>query len=594
MPSRVSALFARTSGMPLLVGLLVVTFAIAGDLAHEAWTTARAQRETADRALRDFVRYAATSLSLRAEANVGAAIAPLVAGVEGAGDEARLPGPEALAAAAARIRACRCAPDLRSHWYFRIPLGGGASRVAGDSAPAPDEVARVTAAVVADAHRARGEAGTRRGAIGAERLLLDAGAAPPRIIAYVLRGAASRDDARWAYGAVTDAAAFGDAVFAPIVREEIRAPVLAGRALPADSLVATTVHARSGALVYDVDSRWRAPRLTMVPRAGHETYVAGPMPNGEPTGTADTVHLAPRFGGLVLDVALTAGASRLLAADVPRSRLLVVLGLLVLMAGLVGVAVLQLRREHELARLRAEFTAAVSHELRTPLAQILLYGETLMLERTRSDRERRGAAEVIVREARRLMHLVENALHYARTERRFPRFAPERAELGRLTREILVAFAPLARNAHVAIAESLDDDAHVLIDPAAFRQMLLNLLDNAVKYGPTGQTVRVAVERSDRGRTVRLTVDDEGRGVPSPDREKIWDPFVRMTATRSGTLGAGIGLAIVRDLAHRHGGRTWVEDAPAGGARFVIALPAHDGVTDELPVETRARSARRP
>src|SRR5204863_999426 len=134
----------------------------------------------------------------------------------------------------------------------------------------------------------------------------------------------------------------------------------------------------------------------------------------------------------------------LVAGGVPRSRLFALFGLLVLMGGLVVAVVIQLRREHELTRLRADLTAGVSHELRTPLAQILLFGETLMLERTRSERERRAAAEVIVREARRLMHLVENALHFARTDRHLLELSAEVIDIGALTREILVAFAPLA------------------------------------------------------------------------------------------------------------------------------------------------------
>src|SRR5206468_1537858 len=140
-------------------------------------------------------------------------------------------------------------------------------------------------------------------------------------------------------------------------------------------------------------------------------------------------------------------------------RLFALFGLLVLMGGLVVAAVLQLRREHELARLRSDLTAGVSHELRTPLAQILLFGETLMLERTRSERERRAAAEVIVRETRRLMHLVENALHFTRADRHLLDRSEEVVDLAPLTREILVSFAPLAWTARVTLRELIDEPA---------------------------------------------------------------------------------------------------------------------------------------
>jgi len=108
--------------------------------------------------------------------------------------------------------------------------------------------------------------------------------------------------------------------------------------------------------------------------------------------------------------------------------------------------------------------------------------------------------------------------------------------------------------------------------------MLLNLLDNAVKYGPSGQTVTLGLTVAD-GRA-RVSVDDEGPGVPAAERERIWDRFWRLERDRgSAVAGTGIGLSVVRELVALHGGRTWVEDAPASqrgdraGSRFVIELP---------------------
>src|SRR5205823_8566778 len=108
----------------------------------------------------------------------------------------------------------------------------------------------------------------------------------------------------------------------------------------------------------------------------------------------------------------------------PRSRLPLLAGLTVLTAALVLIAIVQLRREHELSRLRADFVSGVSHELRTPLAQIRMFSETLLLGRVRSDDERVRSLEIIDQEARRLTHLVENLLHFSRSERRLTRLAP--------------------------------------------------------------------------------------------------------------------------------------------------------------------------
>ena len=128
----------------------------------------------------------------------------------------------------------------------------------------------------------------------------------------------------------------------------------------------------------------------------------------------------------------------------PGSRLPLLFGLLAVTAGLAAVALRQLRREQELARLRADFTSSVSHELRTPLTQILLFAETLELGRAGGEGERRQALGIIVQEARRLAHLVENVLQLSRAERRMVRVRTEEQPLAPLLRETAERFAPLA------------------------------------------------------------------------------------------------------------------------------------------------------
>jgi signal transduction histidine kinase len=111
-----------------------------------------------------------------------------------------------------------------------------------------------------------------------------------------------------------------------------------------------------------------------------------------------------------------------------------------------------------------------------------------------------------------------------------------------------------------------------MLRPDALRRLLLNLLDNAVKYGPDGQTVKVGVTRHDG--EAWLSVADQGPGVEASEHESVWRPFQRGSAG-SIAAGSGIGLSVVRDVASVHGGRAWVEKAapPGSGARFVVALP---------------------
>jgi signal transduction histidine kinase len=228
----------------------------------------------------------------------------------------------------------------------------------------------------------------------------------------------------------------------------------------------------------------------------------------------------------------------------------------------------------ELARLRADFTSSVSHELRTPLTQILLYAETMEMGRQSARTDRTRAARVITREAHRLLHLVENLLQFSRAERRLAKVTAQPRELGALVSDIVDAFAPIAagRDARVFVESSAASWAHV--DADAFRRILLNLLDNAIRYGPRGQTVVVRLEP--RQGSVRVSVLDEGPGIAPTDRERVWRPFTRLSrASAESDTGCGIGLSIVRELTRLHGGRCGVEDAQDGhrGACFYVELP---------------------
>jgi signal transduction histidine kinase len=250
---------------------------------------------------------------------------------------------------------------------------------------------------------------------------------------------------------------------------------------------------------------------------------------------------------------------------------------------MIVISIMQLRREHELSRLRSDFISSVSHELRTPLSQILLFAETLNLGRVRTEEERHTATDVIVQEGRRLMHLVENILHFSRAERQMTRLGPEPLDLNHAVRGIVGDWIPLANAADVRLQMQFAPDVHAVADPSALRQMVLNLLDNAVKYGRPGQTVIVGTS-SASGRA-RVFVDDEGEGIPERDRERVFDSFYRLDRhANSAVAGSGIGLYVVRELARLHSGDAWAEQAHGGGARIVIELPAAapaPGFTDE-------------
>jgi signal transduction histidine kinase len=123
------------------------------------------------------------------------------------------------------------------------------------------------------------------------------------------------------------------------------------------------------------------------------------------------------------------------------------------------------------------------------------------------------------------------------------------------------------------VEASLDESLRAWVDPGAFRQILLNLLENAVKYGPPDQIVDVRLRKGVAG-TVQLLVEDEGEGIPEDQRREIFAPYSRLARDRdSGVAGSGIGLAVVRELARRQGATVRVEDSVSGGASFVVAFP---------------------
>lgn len=528
----------------LLLALIGLTFVLAGVLAYEAHDAARSHRVTAERALHDYATFAAWELLASATDSLRPALTTAFAPVSGgllATPYDPIPGPEILATSAADVLRCDDAATDAGRWYFRYDLRDD-SFVTSGAQPMTGERALIQGAVSEQARMVYRP--DWRYAV-----LLAGRGTHMRTIAYAVKYATHGAPVA-AFGFVTCAGAVGGRLFAAIMAHHPLLPrTLADRA-PNDSLVSVTVLGPGG------DTIWRSAE------------------QGSSPFTADATLDA--FGGLTARAALRPPAiERLALGTIPPSRIMLLLGLLALTAGMMVLAVLQLRREQELARLRSDFISSVSHELRTPLSQILLFAETLRLGRVRSAAERSAATDVIVQEARRLTQLVENVLLFSRSERRMTRLRLEVTPLAPCIQDTVDAWRALAAAAGASLCTTLDDELAARVDRGALRQMLLNLLDNALKYGRRGQTVTIVLERV--GRRARLSVSDQGPGVPAAQRNRVWEPFQRLERdVQSATAGSGIGLYVVRELATLQEGAAWVEDAPGGGARFVITLPLVD------------------
>jgi signal transduction histidine kinase len=514
--------------------LLTLTLVLAGLLAFEAQRATRSHRVTAERALRDYAAVAAHELLVSTSEELDDLLAPALApvvGSPGASPYDSLPAPSTIAAALEQVPACADGADAE-RFVFAVDFRNGSVATAGAPAPAALRDWLSRSVRPADGLGSAWGTGPAQGRVALYRV---------KTIRY--SGFAAHEAPLAAYGVVVCRSALASVLSRALPRRPLLPPSVTG-GIANGELAALEVRSLDGSLL------WGAG-----PAAGSE-YAGAPA--------IDSAR------GLTARAAFPPAVAARLALVEPRSRLPVLLLLLALTGGLGVIAFRQLRREQELARLRADFTSSVSHELRTPLTQILLYAETLELGRVAGEDERRQALGVIVQEARRLAHLVENVLQYSRAERRGTLVHPERRPLAPLVREIVERFAPLAGASSVRLRTELDETVLAPVDADALTQILINLLDNAFRHGGDGGAVILRLGLHDT--LARLEVEDAGPGVPPAMREQIWAPFVRIDR-RASAPGSGIGLAVVRELVRAHGGECRVEQPPAGGARFIVELP---------------------
>jgi len=230
-------------------------------------------------------------------------------------------------------------------------------------------------------------------------------------------------------------------------------------------------------------------------------------------------------------------------------------------------------RLKQLEKIRQDFVANVSHELRTPLTTIKGYAETLLDGALKEDLASQFV-QVIKRHTDRLTKIVEDLLMLSKIETKEFQLKMEMISLPNLIDDIIDFLKEPAEKKKISLSRhEIHSSLAIRADRSYLEQVLINLLDNAIKYTPEGGRVIVSVVEKD-SKDIQFSIEDNGIGIPNEDLSRIFERFYRVDKGRSKELGGtGLGLSIVKHLVQAHGGRVWVDSQLGKGSTFYFTLP---------------------
>ena len=230
-------------------------------------------------------------------------------------------------------------------------------------------------------------------------------------------------------------------------------------------------------------------------------------------------------------------------------------------------------RLKQLEKIRQDFVANVSHELRTPLTTIKGYAETLLDGALKEDLASQFV-QVIKRHTDRLTKIVEDLLMLSKIETKEFQLKMEMISLPNLIDDIIDFLKEPAEKKKISLSRhEIHSSLAIRADRSYLEQVLINLLDNAIKYTPEGGRVIVSAVEKD-SKDIQFSIEDNGIGIPNEDLSRIFERFYRVDKGRSKELGGtGLGLSIVKHLVQAHGGRVWVDSQLGKGSTFYFTLP---------------------
>ncbi len=241
-------------------------------------------------------------------------------------------------------------------------------------------------------------------------------------------------------------------------------------------------------------------------------------------------------------------------------------------------------KERQLERIRADFVANVSHELRTPLTTIQGYAETLLNEDSPRSKTSEQFIVKILNHSSRLSRLVSELLELSRLESGDVELKRIPCHLNTFHEPILEVFEPILEESELVLKWEMSENLpEVSVDQQLFMQVLVNLIDNAIKYTPDGGTITVSAEISTSeafeganitSEEISMHVEDTGIGIPLESQPRVFERFYRVDKGRAREMGGtGLGLAIAKHIVLRHNGRIWLESTLGEGSVFHVAIP---------------------
>ncbi len=224
------------------------------------------------------------------------------------------------------------------------------------------------------------------------------------------------------------------------------------------------------------------------------------------------------------------------------------------------------------AQQKTSFVASVSHELKTPLTSIRMYAELLLSKRVKDQKKAQSYLWVIVNESQRLTRLINNVLDFGKLEQGKKTYHPREMDISELLVQIIDAHSIRIKEQGLSIITDIEPDNYIMqTDPDALEQVVLNLLDNAIKYAGTGKFVKFVLHRDKIA--VILKICDDGPGIPKAQQGLIFNKFHRVDDSLTASQpGSGLGLSIARQIVQDLNGELSFEPMPENGSCFVVKL----------------------